>query len=511
MAHLLRLEPHVSLRVLAAVVSAGLHLALLFGVILLGGRYDGLDTGNKPLTQLTLIHDRKAEAGYGIRVSAEPVRAEDDLMELFRELTRELPALAIRESSEATAISLPAVSSEPMPQPVAVTAPLIAVALPFVLSPTEQTALLEHVARGAEQLARTPRTQVAWEANATRYTAALVLERAKQGAGLDRVVAEVRAENRGRTVTTLIHLKRLAFSSYAQVIDRWDPFVQLHDDEIVGRTHINSRFKVLNDGRTAPTFFGKVSTAARSFNTQAQGGRRAAEIFRGGVETRAGRVALPEQLQPSTWTPDGEAVRIHELANDTRIRFFADGSYTWRDLDTGDSKYRNEPSDQPVYFIATRDAAVYLQGVVAGRVLVYSPARIIIEDDLRYATDPRKRADSRDCLGLVSDRYVEVASRGVTGSGDLDIHAAIFARRGFIVHDIDTPRAGRLRIYGSLTAGTVSATEPRYATQIEYDSRFEEQRPPGFPSTDRFAVAQWDGQWHEATEEPAVVATAGDE
>jgi hypothetical protein len=46
-----------------------------------------------------------------------------------------------------------------------------------------------------------------------------------------------------------------------------------------------------------------------------------------------------------------------------------------------------------------------------------------------------------------------------------------------------------------LAAGTISATEPRYATKIDYDSRFERQRPPGFPSTNRYEVAAWDGQW----------------
>ena len=60
---------------------------------------------------------------------------------------------------------------------------------------------------------------------------------------------------------------------------------------------------------------------------------------------------------------------------------------------------------------------------------------------------------------------------------------------------IDHPRSATLRIYGSLAAGTITATEPRYATKIDYDSRFERQRPPGFPSTNRYEVAAWDGQW----------------
>jgi hypothetical protein len=53
-------------------------------------------------------------------------------------------------------------------------------------------------------------------------------------------------------------------------------------------------------------------------------------------------------------------------------------------------------------------------------------------------------------------------------------------------------------IYGSLTAGTVSRTEPRFATRIEFDPRFEHARPPGFPQTDRYEIETWDGRWRLA-------------
>ena len=127
----------------------------------------------------------------------------------------------------------------------------------------------------------------------------------------------------------------------------------------------------------------------------------------------------------------------------------------------------------------------------------------MIEGDITYAHDPREVADSEDYLGLVSDRYVEIASPGVTGAGDLEIDAAIFAGRRFNVRDIDHPRTAKLRIYGSLAAGTLSASEPRYGTKIDYDSRFERQRPPGFPSTNRYEVAEWNGQWTEQPERTA--------
>jgi hypothetical protein len=46
-----------------------------------------------------------------------------------------------------------------------------------------------------------------------------------------------------------------------------------------------------------------------------------------------------------------------------------------------------------------------------------------------------------------------------------------------------------------LSAGSISATEPRYATKIEFDPRFERLRPPGFPVTNRYETESWDRQW----------------
>ncbi|MBV8341910.1 MAG: hypothetical protein JO173_05965, partial [Gammaproteobacteria bacterium] len=60
------------------------------------------------------------------------------------------------------------------------------------------------------------------------------------------------------------------------------------------------------------------------------------------------------------------------------------------------------------------------------------------------------------------------------------------------------PCEGTLRIHGSLTAGSLSPTEERYATRYTFDARFEQVRPPGFPTTDTFAVDAWDMQWREA-------------
>src|SRR5690606_25549753 len=146
------------------------------------------------------------------------------------------------------------------------------------------------------------------------------------------------------------------------MVDRWDPMVQLHDDEIVGRFHSNSQFSLMYDSRTAPKFLGKVTTAARSFQTESRGRRRDADIFQGGVETRASRIDMPDELQPFEWAPRESDALVHEPPGGTRIRFYADGGYTWRGPGTPETEYRNEPTEHPVYFIGSRSGALYVRG-----------------------------------------------------------------------------------------------------------------------------------------------------
>jgi hypothetical protein len=296
---------------------------------------------------------------------------------------------------------------------------------------------------------------------------------------------------------TQLTLKRLAFSQFTQFIDRWDRNVQMHDDEIIGRFHSNSAFQVLHDSKAAPTISGLATTAAVDIDVAASGSRRhrEQEMFQGGLEVSARRIALPSQARPFIADALDTQANVHRFWVNTHLTFHADGRYTWKTRRTkAQGRYAQ---DRPEYFIAaTPGAVLYVKGVVNGRVLVYAPERIVIEGDLRYADDPRVSPRADDYLGLVSDRFVEVARPTITGPGDLHVDAAIFARRGFLIADIDAPtRGGTLSIYGSLTSGTMSASEPRYATKIEFDSRLDRVRPPGFPAANRYELASWDAEW----------------
>lgn len=492
-----RFESNDLRRSLAAAGSVALHLVLLLIALLAGGQQEGMGSNEAtPVTRLVMIEARDVDPAKGIDLTPlQPAVAAALPDETFAESEPPpLAAVADAEISDEPQV-IPPEATVAMATDVPPVTEIVPPAVVLIATPEEIESLKERLTRAAEEQREAAQSLLEWQENGKQYSARLIRERARDGTALERVVAEVSASDHGKTMSTRILFKRLAFSQFAQVVDRWDPFVQMHDDVIVGRFHSNSRFNVLHDSRVGPKVTGRVTTSARSFDMYSSGRRRQSEIFPSGVETRAGRIDLPEAAQPFAWSAEDPNARVHRFTDDTRIRFFADGSYMWQTQGAPKAEYLNAPSKHPVFFIAAGNTTLYVRGIVAGNILAYSPSRIVIESSLVYAHDPRKSPDSPDFLGLVSDKYVEVAPPGVTGPGDLMVHAAIFAGRRFLVRDIDQPRTATLKIYGSLSAGSLSASEPRYATQMEYDPRFERQRPPGFPMTGRFEAEEWDGRW----------------
>lgn len=496
-----RLESRASTRAVAALLTAVLHFGLLVLIALSGGRRDGINDDDTPITQVVFLDSQLDDPRQGIasapRYPAVPKRLHIEPPDLT-DIEPPSPVPAEFDTPLDDANELARIELEPSGDTAvnSITEPLAT----FVMPLAQASSLVQRVERVARELAQTSHTRVTWEQDGRQYDADLVLEPASDGVEPDRVIAEISAEDQGRQLRTRLMLKRVPFTYYAKFIDRWDPMVELHDDEIVGRMHINSRFQLLHDSQAMPTFLGKVTTAAGGFNLRSLGRRRVSDVFREGIETHVGRIPLSAQVDPLEQARRDQGARLHELANDTGITFFPDGRYVLHDRRLDLRMSVDRPAGTSVYFIAQRGATVYVQGVVSGRFLVYSPRKIVVEGNLVYARDPREHRDSDDYLGLVCDKDIEVAHPRVTGPGDLHIQAALFAKRRIVVADFDHPRSATLRIFGSLAAGSLTASEPRYATRVDYDSRFERLRPPGFPSTDRFAAEDWDGAWTVVSE-----------
>ena len=381
---------------------------------------------------------------------------------------------------------------------------LASVAQPHMYAPEEpvpepeQVMLTKNVQQMAQKLLDTnmTNTELTWQQDGQQYSARVMRQPAVDSTGLEQVVAEIMTNKDGKRMKTRLSLKRLAFSHFTQLVNHWDPNIMLHDDVIDGRFHSNTEIGLAFSGGVEPRFFGKVTTSAAKMTYDNFGMRkRSKNIFQGGIETQTERVTLPRDMPDVVNGGEGDDRRV--FTEDTRIIFNSDGSYVWR-LANGDGPLqRAESSQHPRYLIGEKGAKLYVRGTVCGIFTVYSPTDIEIEGDIVYSKDPRDTLISRDFLALISGRDIRVAGTEITGTGDLNIHAALFARRIFRIESVDRGKVGRLMILGSLTAGSILETEPRYATNLDYDKRFEYLRPASFPMTRRYEVDSWDQDWEE--------------
>lgn len=421
------------------------------------------------------------------------------------------PLTLVAEADEAGSLDLQPTLTVPVDLERSLTGP-IPLLRSVAVDPELQAVLMQRVTQAASDLIKAGRTELDWEQDGQPYRAVLTREPGTDAMDLERVRVDITTESpSGTSVQTRLTLKRLAYSHFTQIVDQWDPMVELHDDEIIGRFHSNSSFLVSADRQAAPRISGTASTTAGGLDRGPEQRLRAPRIdaFEGGFETGAERIELPRRApQPEPAALDPEAY-VRRFDYDTRLTFHRDGSYTWEAVGTGVAAQESYPRDRPAFLIGAPGVMLRVKGTVSGTVLVYANWAIVVEGSLRYADDPRVSRDSADYLGLVSNNYVQIARPEVTGPGDLQIDAAIFARKEFVVRDIDAARAGTLSIYGSLTSGTMSATEPRYATRIEFDPRLARVRLPSFPSTDRFELDQWNAEWDEVDDTDESGAASG--
>ena len=344
---------------------------------------------------------------------------------------------------------------------------------------------------------------VNWKHRGQQYKSIFTEIFATDDNGIDELLIEIKKEENGRVFSTELRLKKLAFSNFAQFIDKWDPNVSMHQDEISGRFHSNSEVRVSYDRSGGPIFHGKVTTSFRGINADSARGRmKRSDMFLGGLETSVRRISLPRDFSLFPTTADEN--QIHFFEKDTAITFYADGTFGKRLLDSIEPEIKVDIGDQSAYLIANQKTTLHVKGVVNGSVLVFSPVNIIIEDDLIYESSPEINPETDDYLGLVSNRFIKIADAETTGDGDLTIHASIYAKRRFSVGRFGSGNSGVLVIYGSLAAGSMSATEPRYSTRIDFDPRLENKRAPSFPMTNRYEIMAWDNQWtiENSPEEP---------
>ncbi len=365
------------------------------------------------------------------------------------------------------------------------------------ISKKQQKMLAKKIKKWSEELdpEKWTESNIEWRHDGKTYSARLLRRPAASATALDEAVIEISTAEDGYVVSTEMRLRRLAFSNFAQFVDYWDPNVAVHNDELNGRFHANTTINVSSSRGVKPKFNGKVTTA--SYDVKMAGPFPVFDqkaIFLGGLETGVKEIRLPKTNLPFLSDSTISENQWHRLTEESWLHFRGDGTYSWRSK-SAEKEQKQLLPNLPFYIIGEEDARLHVKGVLRGQILIYAADRIIIDDDLIYSRHPEAATDADDFLGLVSEKDIEIAHPDITGPGDLHIHASIYAKSRFRVRHLQGKNDATLYIYGSLTAGSISATEPRYATHITFDKRLESRRPPNFPMSDRYELKDWDGAW----------------
>jgi hypothetical protein len=169
-------------------------------------------------------------------------------------------------STQVPAVPEPATTPAAMPQP-------------------EQVMLTKNVQQLAQKLldANLTNTELTWQQDGKQYSARVSRQPAPDSTGLEQVIAEIMTDKDGKRMKTRLSLKRLSFSHFTQLVNRWDENIQLHDDVIDGRFHSNTEIGLAFTGGVEPRFFGKVTTAAANMTYDGSSMRRRnRDVFQGG-------------------------------------------------------------------------------------------------------------------------------------------------------------------------------------------------------------------------------------
>ncbi|MEM7284422.1 MAG: hypothetical protein AAF438_22715 [Pseudomonadota bacterium] len=193
---------------------------------------------------------------------------------------------------------------------------------------------------------------MAWKYKGQTYTATVDPRPTMTDTDIDSVTINVTTTEDGKTLSTKMKMRRLAFSNYAQFVNRWDPYVQVHDDELDGRFHANTEISIGASRKSAPRFYGKVTTASRTVNVIPNGKRvRRQSVFLGGLETGVRRINLPKRFLPFSSPVEVSDDQIHHIDDDARIVFDDDGSFRWQYLGEEATEYTGALSDSTTFAI----------------------------------------------------------------------------------------------------------------------------------------------------------------
>ena len=271
-------------------------------------------------------------------------------------------------------------------------------------------------------------------------------------------------------------------------------------DSVFGPVHSQGHLKV--SGR--PYFGGKVTTRNGVDSTSYPGGPHH-PTFMAGLENGIS-IPMNRSFNRLSEAAQSGGRFITGVGGDLYLHLTGD-SVTWhRGSDPDTTTYI--PDFAPNGALVLQRGNVHLKGVLDGRLTIgaldssggTSRGRIILDDDIRYQTDPRVDPSSDDVLGLVA--YNDVNIDGDKTKSSFHMQASIFAyKRGVTVEGYNSRTPGNLYTLGGWIVENVfptsngvplgNAGSKGFKASVLFDERFRRISPPYFPTTALYEVLAW--------------------
>jgi hypothetical protein len=218
--------------------------------------------------------------------------------------------------------------------------------------------------------------------------------------------------------------------------------------------------------------------------------------FNGGLSLNAGSITLPTsvtQLRVAASSADGAW-----YTGNTTIRLQSDGTMLVTNAARGWVNRSQPLPANGAIFVNGGNATV--SGTLDGQLTIGTNRDLLIDNNLRYADNPRTNPQSNDILGLVSEQNVVVSQ---AAPNDLEVQASVMALgSSFTVERWwQGPPKGTLSVYGGIIqdsrgpVGTFSSSTGQqlsgYAKDYQYDQRLSALAPPFYPTTDEYQDVLW--------------------
>lgn len=267
-------------------------------------------------------------------------------------------------------------------------------------------------------------------------------------------------------------------------------------DSIFGPTHVEGTLRT-----TGYPYFGGKATCKNNVDSTSWSGH---PIFNAGVETG---VSIPLNRDYTKLREKAAAGGKSFTGNDDLYLHFKGDSITYKRAPAGPDTTVLATALAPngAIVLNNSNGKLHVKGIVKGRFTIgaidtqsTSRGQVVIDDHIRYNTDPRVNPASTDMLGIVANQKITIADNNASGGGpNFTVMAALFSYAASIeVENLATRNLGTLYTYGGWTVNDIYATTNSSITKglkvnLRFDERFRTSAPPYFPTTKAYEILAW--------------------